>query len=72
MPTALDATKLPPHDIFYMEGVGGYRERDTTEQPAPRTPEHAPSCFAFEEERGGEWSGGGSATPAINERRPTL
>lgn len=71
MPTAIDATKLPPHDIFYMEGAGGCEERNAADQPA-RSPEPTPSCFAFEEERGEQWSGAGSATPAIKDRRPTL
>ena len=32
--------------------------------------EHQPGCFAFEEERGGQWTGTGA--PAIKEARPTL
>jgi len=32
--------------------------------------EHQPSCFALEEERGGNWTGSG--VPIIKEARPTL
>jgi hypothetical protein len=32
--------------------------------------EHQPSCFALEEERGGNWTGSG--VPVIKEARPTL
>jgi hypothetical protein len=32
--------------------------------------EHAPGCFAIEEERGGHWTG--SSVPVINEARPSL
>jgi hypothetical protein len=72
VPAALDATKLPSHDIFYMEGVGGYREPESTERSISSPPEHAPSCFAFEEEMGGQWTGAGSAAPSIKDGRPTL
>jgi hypothetical protein len=32
--------------------------------------EHQPGCFALEEERGGNWKGGG--VPVIKEVKPTL
>jgi hypothetical protein len=32
--------------------------------------EHQPGCFAFEEERGGRWTG--STVPVNKEARPTL
>jgi hypothetical protein len=72
MPSALDATKLPSHGIFYMEGVGGYPDRDFADQSNSAFSEREPSCFAFEEERGGQWAGAGAAGPSIKDRRPTL
>jgi hypothetical protein len=38
--------------------------------PAAVSGEHQPGCFAFEEERGGNWTGSG--VPIIKEARPTL
>lgn len=51
-----------------------------TRKPAKKSPietvrpavpvEHQPSCFALEEERGGNWTGSG--VPVIKEARPSL
>jgi hypothetical protein len=34
--------------------------------------EHQPSCFALEEERGGDWKGSGRTLPSIKEAKPSL
>jgi hypothetical protein len=34
--------------------------------------EHQPSCFALEEERGGNWKGGGGTVPSVKEAKPSL
>ena len=52
--------------------------RKPTKKPAretlrPAVPdEHQPSCFALEEERGGNWKGSGGSVPAIKEAKPSL
>ena len=47
------------------------RKKLTTETLRPAVPvERQPSCFALEEERGGNWTGSG--IPAIKEARPSL
>ena len=39
----------------------------------PAVPDgHQPSCFALEEERGGNWKGSGGSVPAIKEAKPSL
>ncbi len=73
MTTAIDATKLPPHGIFYLEDAGGLEQgREVADQPQSSSAEHAPSCFGFEEERGEPWGGAGSSSLAIKETRPSL
>jgi hypothetical protein len=34
--------------------------------------EHQPGCFGLEEERGGDWKGGGGSVPSIKETKPSL
>jgi hypothetical protein len=34
--------------------------------------ERQPGCFALEEERGGNWVGGGRTVPSIKEAKPSL
>jgi hypothetical protein len=47
------------------------RKKLPTETLRPAVPdEHQPGCFALEEERGGNWTGG--SVPVIKEARPTL
>jgi len=47
------------------------RKKLPTETSRPTMPdEHQPSCFALEEEKGGNWTGSG--VPVIKEARPTL
>jgi hypothetical protein len=60
----IDRIKLAFHGVFHMERAGG--------APKQADEEHQPSCFALEEEKGGNWKGTGAARPAINESRPTL
>jgi hypothetical protein len=53
-----------------------------TREPAKKRPtetlrtavpdEHQPSCFALEEERGGNWKGGGETVPSVKEAKPSL
>jgi len=50
--------------VFHTEGAGG--------APKQVDEEHQPSCFALEEEKGGNWKGSGGAGPAVNESRPRL
>ncbi len=71
MARVLDGTKLPSHDLFFMEGIGGCPDHEAQSQSDP-VPEHAPGCFGFEEERGEQWTGAGSASSAVKEKRPTL
>jgi hypothetical protein len=48
------------------------RKKPPTETVRPAVPnEHQPSCFALEEEKGGDWKGRGSR-PAIKEVKPSL
>jgi hypothetical protein len=72
MPRIVDGTKLPSHDMFYMEGIGGCPDYESKTETSSALPEHAPSCFGFEEERGEQWTGAGSANSTIKESRPTL
>lgn len=66
MENALDARKVPPHGMFFMEGAGGCHSKYEEAE------EHHPSCFALEEEKGNSWSGIGAARPLVKEARPTL
>ena len=34
--------------------------------------EHQPSCFALEEEKGGNWKGSGGTAPTVKEAKPSL
>ena len=45
-------------------------QKDTNFACSGVSGEHQPGCFAFEEERGGNWAGSG--VPIIKEARPTL
>ncbi len=73
MSKPIDGTKLSQHGIFYMEGAGGLEEgREPEQQSGSATSERSASCFAFEEEKGDQWKGGGSTASAIKESRPTL
>ncbi len=70
MEKTIEATRIAPHGLFYMENAGGTHSTAT-----PRTPiadEHQPSCFALEEEKGADWKGGGAAGRTINEVKPSL
>ena len=60
-----DGTKVAPHEMFYMEGAGGY-------QPELLADAHQPSCFGQEEEMGADWKGVGATRQTINEAHPTL
>ena len=52
--------------------------RKPTKKPStkilrPAVPdEHQPGCFGLEEERGGDWKGGGGSVPSIKEAKPSL
>jgi hypothetical protein len=70
MARALDETKLPSHGLFFMEGIGGCPDHEP--QNLNPVPDRVPGCFGFEEERGEQWTGAGSASPAVKEKRPTL
>jgi hypothetical protein len=49
------------------------RKKPPKEALRPGTPnEHQPSCFALEEEKGGDWKGSGGSRPAIKEAKPSL
>lgn len=73
MSNVTDATKLPPHGLFYMENAGGYRqERASPIAPSLGADEHQPGCFALEEERGEDWKGTGASGPVLKEARPSL
>ena len=49
------------------------RKKLPTEALRPAAPdEHQPSCFALEEERGGNWKGSGGSVSAIKEAKPSL
>ncbi len=68
-------TTIAPHGLFYMENSGGCRPADPELSPSTvsiAAEEHQPSCFAWEEEKGVDWKGGGAMGPAINEARPSL
>ncbi len=48
-------------------------KKPPTETLRPAVPdEHQPGCFALEEERGGNWKGGGGTVPSIKEAKPSL
>ena len=73
MAMVLDGTKVAPHGLFFMENM---KERET-EANAPETPlmqtaERGSSCFAWEEEKGESWKGGGATRVVSKEARPTL
>ncbi len=67
----IDGTKVAPHGMFYMENAGG-REAEQLDAATSLAEAHQPSCFALEEERGGNWTGAGATGQTINEARPTL
>jgi hypothetical protein len=52
--------------------------RKPTKKPSRETlrpampDEHQPGCFGLEEERGGDWKGGGGSVPSIKEAKPSL
>jgi hypothetical protein len=51
--------------------------RKPTKKPSRETSrtvpdEHHPSAFGLEEERGGDWKGGGGSVPSIKEAKPSL
>jgi hypothetical protein len=49
------------------------RNKLSTETARPTVPnEHQPTCFALEEEKGGDWKGSGESTPAVKEVKPSL
>jgi hypothetical protein len=49
------------------------RKKSPTETERPAVPnEHQPSCFALEEEKGGDWKGSGESRAAIKEVKPSL
>jgi hypothetical protein len=49
------------------------RKKTPTETLQPVVPnEHQPSCFALEEEKGGDWKGSGGTTPPVKESKPSL
>ncbi len=70
MAEMMDATKIPPHGLFYMENAGGMHS--ATPSPTLTADERQPSCFALEEEIGAEWRGSGAARSTINEARRSL
>jgi hypothetical protein len=80
MEKTIDATRIAPHGLFYMENAGGTHSAATSptliadEQIADEqiTDKHQPSCFALEEEKGADWKGGGAAGLTINEVKPSL
>ena len=70
MAKIIDGTKVPHHELFYMENAGGLPE---PESPAPiRADEHQPSCFALEDEKGEDCEGQRRRQIAIIEARPSL
>jgi hypothetical protein len=49
------------------------RKKLPTETLRPAMPdEHQPGCFGLEEERGGNWKGGGASVPSVKEAKPSL
>ena len=70
MEKMIDATKIAPHGLFYMENAGGTHSATTS--PTLITDEREPSCFALEDEKGADWKGGGAAGRTINEVKPSL
>ncbi len=69
MSKIIDTTQIPPHGLFYMENAGGTH---SALSPTLTADEPQPSCFALEEELGGNWKGSGATGPTINETRPSL
>jgi hypothetical protein len=65
-----DGTKVAPHEMFYMEGAGGYQPELATSSSLADA--HQPSCFGQEEEMGADWKGVGATRQTINEAHPTL
>ncbi len=70
MAKIIDTTQIPPHGLFYMENAGG--THSAIPMPTLTADERQTSCFALEEELGGNWKGSGAAEPTINETRPSL
>jgi len=66
MARVIDGTKIAPHGMFFMENA---RDRDPEWTDLE---EHAPSCFALEEEKGESWHGGGAASVVFKDVRPSL
>ena len=49
------------------------RKKLPTKTLRPAVPgERQPGCFALEEERGGNWKGGGGSVPTVKEAKPSL
>jgi hypothetical protein len=69
MANEIDGTKAPHHGLFYMENAGGHNVEP--EEASRSADERQSSCFAWEEEKGEDWRGGGGVK-YINEKRPTL
>ena len=63
---------MAQHGLFYMENAGGHKPVHPEMPPSTATDERQPSCFAYEEDKGEGWKGGGAMKPAINEARPSL
>jgi len=73
MATVLDGTKVAPHGLFFMENMQGREtESNAPETPLMQTAERGSSCFAWEEEKGESWKGGGATRVVSKEARPTL
>jgi hypothetical protein len=62
------------HGLFYMENAGGLQaESESPESAVPMAAdERQRSCFAWEEEKGEDWKGGGGLKSLINDGRPSL
>ena len=71
MANQIDGTKAPHHGLFYMENAGGH-DVEPQEPASLLADERQSSCFAWEEEKGEDWKGGGGVKTGINDKRPTL
>ena len=71
MANQIDGTKAPHHGLFYMENAGGHNVEP--QGPASLSvDQRQSSCFAWEEEKGEDWKGGGGLKSDTNEKRPSL
>jgi hypothetical protein len=71
MANQIDGTNVPHHGLFYMENAGGHNV-EPREAASRSADERQSSCFAWEEEKGEDWKGGGGVKLGVNEKRPTL